>query len=91
MRIQSDKPDGNPERSFFLGRNGGSLKVTVHAVMNQHHLLEGLLFYLEEEAQAVESPDPQFVSSQSGNKKFLTMSDCATGRFIMTLTSSRNP
>ena len=52
----------------FPGRNGGSLKVTAHAVMNQHHLLEGLLFYLEEEAQAVESPDSQFVSSQSGNK-----------------------
>ena len=68
MRIQSDEPDGIPERSFFLGRNGGSLKVTAHAVMNQHHLLEGLLFYLEEEAQAVESPDSQFVSSQSGNK-----------------------
>ena len=47
MRIQSDEPDGIPERSFFLGRNGGSLKVTAHAVMNQHHLLEGLLFYLE--------------------------------------------
>ena len=68
MRIQSDEPDGIPERSFFLGRNGGSLKVTAHAVMNQHHLLEGLLFYLEEEAQVVESPDSQFVPSQSGNK-----------------------
>ena len=43
--------------------------MTAHAVMNQHHLLEGLLFYLEEEAQAVESPDSQFVSSLcSGNK-----------------------
>ena len=68
MRIQSDEPDGIPECSFFLGRNGGSLKVTAHAVMNQHHLFEGLLFYLEEEAQAMESPDSQFVSSQSWNK-----------------------
>ena len=42
--------------------------MTAHAVMNQHHLLEGLLFYLEEEAQAVESSDSQFVSSQSRNK-----------------------
>ena len=42
--------------------------MTTHAVMNQHHLLEGFSFYLEEEAQAVESPDSQFVSSQSGNK-----------------------
>ena len=42
--------------------------MTAQAVMNQHHLLEGLLFYLEEEAQAVESSDSQFVSSQFMNK-----------------------
>ncbi len=68
LRSQLAESENVSDRSFFLERNGRPLKSLAHALVNQHHLLEGFLFYLEEETSLGEFPDFQEISLMQERK-----------------------